>query len=48
MSDWNFQPDMPAPYVIYLGDATDEGCCKTGFGLSHWASELTVGQFRSN
>jgi len=48
MSDLNFQPDIPAPYLVYLGDVTDEACCKTGFGLAHWASERTIGQFRSN
>jgi len=48
MSDLNFQPDVPAPYLVYLGDVTDEPDCKTGFGLAHWASERTIGQFRSN
>ena len=48
MSDLKFQPDIPAPYLIYLGDVTDEACCKTGFGMAHWASERTIGQFRSN
>ena len=48
MSDLNFQPDIPAPYLVYLGDVTDEATCKTGFGLAHWASERTIGQFRSN
>jgi len=48
MNDWNFQPDLPAPYLIYLGDVTDEGCCKTGFGMAHWARDRTIGQFRSN
>jgi uncharacterized NAD-dependent epimerase/dehydratase family protein len=48
MSDLNFQPDIPAPYIIYLGDVTDESCCKTGFGLAYWAGERTIGQFRSN
>lgn len=47
MSDLNFQPDIPASYLIYLGDVTDESCCKTGFGIAHWAPERTVGQFRS-
>jgi uncharacterized NAD-dependent epimerase/dehydratase family protein len=48
MSELNFQYDIPAPYLIYLGDVTDEACCKTGYGLVHWASERTIGQFRSN
>ncbi len=48
MSDLNFQPDIPAPYLIYLGDVTDEASCKTGFGIVHWASESVIGQFRSN
>ena len=48
MSELNFQPDIPAPYLVYLGDVTDEACCKTGFGLAHWARERTIGQFRSN
>jgi uncharacterized NAD-dependent epimerase/dehydratase family protein len=48
MSELNFQPDIPAPYLVYLGDVTDEACCKTGFGMVHWASERTIGQFRSN
>lgn len=48
MSNMNLQHNFPAPYLIYMGDATDEGCCKTGFGIVHWAGERTVGQFRSN
>jgi uncharacterized NAD-dependent epimerase/dehydratase family protein len=48
MSDLNFQPDIPAPYLVYLGDVTDESCCKTGFGIAHWARERTIGQYRSN
>jgi len=48
MNNWNFKPDFPSPYLIYLGDVTDETCCKTGFGLVHWAGESVIGQFRSN
>ena len=48
MNNLNFQYDIPAPYLVYLGDATDQACCKTAFGLAHWASDRTIGQFRSN
>lgn len=48
MNNRRFRPDFPAPYLIYLGDVTDESCCKTGFGLVHWARERTIGQFRSS
>jgi len=48
MSDLIFQPEIDTPYLVYLGDVTDEACCKTGFGLAHWAGESVIGQFRSN
>ena len=40
------QVNFPAPYLVYLGDVTDEDSCKTGFGLADWAGDKCVGQMR--
>lgn len=48
MSDGSHVLDIPAPYLVYLGDVSDPACCKTGFGIAEWASDRVVGQFRSN
>jgi uncharacterized NAD-dependent epimerase/dehydratase family protein len=37
---------IPAPYLLYLGNETDELSVKTSRGLAQWRPELCVGQFR--
>lgn len=37
---------IPAPYLLYLGNETDELSVKTSRGLARWRPELCVGQFR--
>lgn len=36
---------LPQPYLLFLGDATDEIDAKTAFGLRDWAPRLCVGEF---
>jgi uncharacterized NAD-dependent epimerase/dehydratase family protein len=36
---------LPAPYLLFLGDATEAGYAKTALGLRDWARELCVGEF---
>ncbi|MGH8249236.1 MAG: DUF1611 domain-containing protein [Steroidobacteraceae bacterium] len=36
---------LPAPYLLFLGDATEPGYAKTAFGLRDWARELCVGEW---
>lgn len=40
--------ELPAPYLVYLGDAVDEDYAKTGFGLADWAGDKALGQCRSS
>src|SRR5512138_3863504 len=35
---------VPQPYLLFLGDATDERYAKTAFGLRDWASNLCIGE----
>jgi uncharacterized NAD-dependent epimerase/dehydratase family protein len=35
-----------APFVVFLGDATEEAQCKTGLGLVQWRAEHCIGQIR--
>ena len=37
---------IPAPYLLYLGNKTDELSVKTSRGLAHWRPELCIGQYR--
>lgn len=37
--------DLPKPYLLFLGDATESGYAKTAFGLRDWVHELCVGEF---
>lgn len=37
---------IPQPYLLYLGNETDELSVKTSRGLAQWRPELCVGQFR--
>jgi len=34
------------PYLLFTGDATDEGDAKTAFGLRDWIPDAVVGQWR--
>lgn len=34
------------PFLIFLGDATDDTYAKTGFGLVHWRKDTVIGQLR--
>ncbi len=36
---------LPAPYLLFLGDATEADYAKTAFGLRDWARDLCVGEF---
>ncbi len=38
-------PDLPQPYLLFLGDAREAGYAKTAFGLRDWAPNLCVGEF---
>jgi uncharacterized NAD-dependent epimerase/dehydratase family protein len=37
---------IPAPYLLFLGNETDELSVKTSRGVAHWRPELCVGQYR--
>lgn len=37
--------DLPQPYLLFLGDAQEEGFAKTAFGLRDWAADRCVGEF---
>ena len=37
--------DLPTPYLLFLGDATEPGYAKTAFGLRDWAPEKCVGEY---
>jgi uncharacterized NAD-dependent epimerase/dehydratase family protein len=36
--------DLPAPYLLFLGDAVERGFAKTALGLLDWAPEKCVGE----
>jgi uncharacterized NAD-dependent epimerase/dehydratase family protein len=36
---------LPAPYLLFLGDATEPGYAKTAFGLRDWIPERCVGEW---
>ena len=38
--------DLPYPYLLFLGDTTEEGYAKTAFGLRDWAPEKCIGEAR--
>jgi uncharacterized NAD-dependent epimerase/dehydratase family protein len=37
---------IPAPYLVYIGNETDELSVKTSRGLAQWRAELCIGQYR--
>ncbi|WP_093664764.1 DUF1611 domain-containing protein [Sphingomonas gellani] len=36
--------DLPAPYLLFLGDVTEAGFAKTAFGLRDWAADRCIGE----
>jgi uncharacterized NAD-dependent epimerase/dehydratase family protein len=36
--------DLPAPYLLFLGDVTEPGFAKTAFGLRDWARDRCLGE----
>ena len=38
-------PDLPQPYLVFLGDITEAAYAKTAFGLRDWAPERCVGEY---
>lgn len=36
--------DLPAPYLLFLGDCTEEGYAKTALGLRDWAPDKCIGE----
>lgn len=36
--------ELPAPYLLFLGDTAEPGYAKTGLGLAEWARERCVGE----
>lgn len=36
--------ELPAPYLLFLGDVTDPDYAKTAFGLRDWAPERCIGE----
>jgi uncharacterized NAD-dependent epimerase/dehydratase family protein len=39
--------ELPAPYLLYLGDTTEPAYAKTAFGLRDWARDRCVGEWSS-
>ena len=37
-------PELPQPYLVFLGDACDISFAKTAHGLRDWAPERCVGE----
>jgi uncharacterized NAD-dependent epimerase/dehydratase family protein len=37
--------DLPHPYLLFLGDTTEQGYAKTAFGLRDWARDRCVGEW---
>src|SRR5262249_21468126 len=38
-------PQLPQPYLLFLGDATAAASAKTAFGLRDWAPERCIGEW---
>jgi len=36
--------ELPAPYLLFLGDLSEPGYAKTGLGLAEWAHDRCVGE----
>ncbi len=37
---------LKQPYTVFLGDVSESGYAKTGFGLAHWRPDVCVAQLR--
>jgi uncharacterized NAD-dependent epimerase/dehydratase family protein len=37
--------ELPAPYLLFLGDSTEAAYAKTAFGLRDWAPERCIGEW---
>ena len=37
-------PDLPQPYLLFVGDTTEPAFAKTAFGLREWAGDKCVGE----
>jgi uncharacterized NAD-dependent epimerase/dehydratase family protein len=37
--------DLPRPYLLFLGEASDRAFAKTAYGLRDWAPEACLGEF---
>jgi uncharacterized NAD-dependent epimerase/dehydratase family protein len=37
-------PTLPQPYLLFLGEAPEDGYAKTAFGLRDWAGDKVVGE----
>jgi uncharacterized NAD-dependent epimerase/dehydratase family protein len=37
--------DLPAPYLLFLGDVSEAPFAKTAFGIRDWARDLCVGEY---
>jgi uncharacterized NAD-dependent epimerase/dehydratase family protein len=37
--------DLPSPYLLFLGDATEPGFAKTALGLADWVPDKCVGEW---
>ncbi|MDJ0656747.1 MAG: DUF1611 domain-containing protein [Xanthomonadales bacterium] len=37
---------LKQPYTVFLGDVSEAGYAKTGFGLAHWRPDVCVAQLR--
>lgn len=48
MTQEKLHTQLPAPYLVYLGDAEAEDYAKTGFGIADWATDKALGQCRSS
>jgi uncharacterized NAD-dependent epimerase/dehydratase family protein len=40
--------DLPAPYLLFIGDITDPIFAKTAFGIRDWAPERCTGEYGCN
>jgi len=38
--------NLPQPYLLFMGDATEPGFAKTALGLKDWAPERCLGEYR--
>lgn len=38
--------DLPKPYLLFLGDASDTTFLKTGLGLRDWAPDLCIAEYK--